>query len=135
MRSLFKQRQKVWYTSIYEEEIQDKDGNDTGEYRDVYTKPILYKFTVSSTAGDSEEMPAGVMVDYERLVTSYDRDFNPKEGEMLFIDVIPVLDENGSLELNLATGEPITKPDYVIKKVLDTQKGKVAKYGISKIEG
>lgn len=135
MRSLFKQRQKVWYTSIKEEEIQDEYGNDTGEYRYIYTKPILQKFTVSSTVGDSEEMPAGVMVDYERLVTSYSRDFSPKEGEMLFIDVIPVFDENGSLELNFATGEPVTKPDYVIKKVLDTQKGKVAKYGISKIEG
>lgn len=134
MRSFKRQKQNVWHTSIKQEEIKDDDGNYTGEWQTVYAKPILYKLTVSSTVGNSDDTPYGVTVDYSRLVTSYDKRLKPKEGDMFFIDIEPRVDENGMLELDEITNEPLTKPDYVIKEILSTQKGTVARYGIDKTE-
>ena len=133
MRSIKRQRQKVWHTSIVEEEIIDDEGNFTGEQREVYSKPTLHKFTVSSTAGDSEDTPSGITVDYSRVITSYDRKFKPKEGDMFFIDIEPQLNERGYLQLDLTKQRPLSSPDYILKKILDTKKGTVAKYGIDKL--
>lgn len=133
MRSIKRQKQKVWHTSIIEEEIKDDEGNFTGEFKEVYSKPILQKFTVSSTVGNSEDTPSGITADYSRVVTSYDRKFKPKEGDMFFIDIEPEFDEMGNLKIDLVEQKPITLPDYVLKKILDTKKGTVARYGIAKL--
>lgn len=128
MRSLSRQKQKVWHSRI--EEVQD--GINT-VFR--YQKPIMKKCTVSATAGTPEEISAGVVPTYDRYITSYDRNLGFKETDVFWIDVAPEVDDNGNLVMQEDGITPVTPPDYTLKKILDTQKGKVARYGISKIGG
>lgn len=126
MRSPVKQRQKVWFSHVTEKRI----GIDTVQ---EYGKPILKRFTVSPTSGSPDEISAGIVPDYDRYIVSYDRKFKPSEDDVLFVDVEPSLDEDGELLMAEDGCTPITPPDYRIAKLLDTQKGHVARYGISRI--
>lgn len=51
----------------------------------------------------------------------------------VFVDVEPELDETGNLVMEEDGYTPVTPPDYRLVEILDTKKGSVAKYGISKI--
>ncbi len=124
MRGLKRQKQSVYWSKITEE----VNGIDTFE---VYSKPKKLHFSVSATAGTPEEIAAGVVPDYDRYITSFNRDFNPKEGDVFWIDVVPQLDKQGNLILEDTI--PVVAPDYRLKKILDTQKGNIARYGIKKI--
>lgn len=128
MRSPSRLKQKVWFSKI-EEVIE---GIDTVQR---YGKPIMKLFTVSATAGIPEEISAGIVPIYDRYITSFDSDFKPEEGNLVFVDIEPVLDENGNLLLKDDGITPVTPPDYTLKKILTTQRGKVFRYGISKIGG
>ena len=75
-----------------------------------YGKPEMRKQTVSATSGTPEEIG-------------------------LFVDVEPKLDEEGNLVMGEDGYTLVTVPDYRLVKILDTQKGNVARYGISKVGG
>ncbi len=124
MRGLKRQKQSVYWSKVTEA----LDGIDTVP---SYSQPQSFKFSVSSTAGTPEEISAGIVPDYDRYITSFDRDFKPEEGDVFWIDTIPNLDENGNLILE--EDIPVVMPDYRLKKILDTQRGNVARYGITKI--
>lgn len=128
MRSPSRLKQKVWFSKI-EEAIE---GIDTVQ---KYSKPIMKRFTVSATAGTPEETAAGIVPTYERYITSYDREFKPEEGDLVFVDIEPKINEDGNLLLENDGYTPIAPPDYRVKKIIDTKMGKVARYGISKIGG
>ena len=125
MRSPSRLKQKVWFSKI-EEVI---DGIDTVQR---YGKPIMKRFTVSATA---EEISSGIVPTYDRYITSFDRDFKPEEGMAVWVDKIPQLNDSGNLVMAEDGITPVTPPDYTLKKILDSQKSKVARYGISKIGG
>lgn len=124
MRGLKRQKQTVYWSKVTE----TLDGIDTVP---TYQKPEIHKFSVSSTAGTPEEISAGIVPDYDRYITSFDRNFKPEEGDVFWIDVAPKLDDDGSLILS--DDIPVVMPDYRLKKILDTQRGNIARYGISKI--
>jgi hypothetical protein len=128
MRSPSRLKQKVWFSKI-EEVIE---GIDTVQR---YSKPIMKRFTVSATAGTPEEIAAGIVPTYDRYITSFDKDFNPEEGNLVFVDIEPVLDDSGNLVMSEDGITPVTPPDYMLRKIIDSQKSKVARYGISKIGG
>ena len=128
MRSPSRLKQKIWFSKI-EEAIE---GIDTVQR---YSKPIMKRFTVSATAGTPEEIAAGIVPTYDRYITSFDRDFKPEEGNLVFVDIEPVLDDSGNLVMEDDGITPTTPPDYTLKKIIDSQKSKVARYGISKIGG
>ena len=128
MRSPSRLKQKVWFSKI-EEVIE---GIDTVQ---KYSKPIMKRFTISATAGTPEEISAGIVPTYDRYITSYDRDFKPEEGMAVWVDKVPQLDDSGNLVMSEDGKTPVTPPDYVLKKILGTHKGKVFRYGISKIGG
>ena len=67
-------------------------------------------------------------------ITVFDRTFQPKEGDVLWIDVVPEISIDGALILD-DDNSPTVLPDYRLKRILDTQKGQVARYGIAKIGG
>lgn len=127
MRSLKKQCQPVWFTKITEE------SDDDGELIKIYSKPVKYSMSVSATAGTPEELAAGIVPNYDRYITSHNRDLKPAEGDMVFVDVIPQTDQDGNLVMKEDGITPVTVPDYKIEKILDTQRGTVARYGIKKI--
>lgn len=128
MRSPSSLKQKVWFSKI--EEVVE--GIDTIQ---KYSKPIMKRFSVSATAGTPEEISAGIVPTYNRYITSYDRNFKPEEGMAVWVDTVPQLDDSGSLVMAGDGITPVTPPDYTLKKILGTQKGKVFRYGISKIGG
>lgn len=121
-------KQRVWFSKITE---------DSSSIDPVitYSKPIMKRFTVSATAGTPEEISAGIVPTYDRYITSYDRNFKPEEGMAVWVDTVPQLDDSGSLVMAGDGITPVTPPDYTLKKILGTQKGKVFRYGISKIGG
>lgn len=128
MRSPSRLKQKVWFSKITE---------DSSSIDPVitYSKPIMKRFTVSATAGLPEEIAAGIVPTYDRYITSYDREFKPEEGDLVFVDIEPKIDKDGNLLLENDGYTPITPPDYRVKKIINTKMGKVARYGISKIGG
>lgn len=48
---------------------------------------------------------------------------------------LPQIDDLGDLVVSGDGITPMTPPDYTLKKIIDSQKSKVARYGISKIGG
>lgn len=126
MRSRTRTKQDIWICTVKEE----KDGIDNVK---KYSAPIKYRFSVSATSGLPLNSAAGITLSYDRYITVYDRDIKFKEGTMVFVDVIPETDAEGNLVIGNDGITPITSPDYMIKTVLDTQKGTVARYGIKKV--
>lgn len=121
-------KQNIWHARMEEKQ----DGIDTVL---SYSKPNKHRMTVSATAGTPEEMAAGIVPIYDRYITSYDRNLDFKETDVFWIDVVPKIDDDGNLVMQEDGITPVTPPDYTLKKLLVTQKGKVLRYGISKIGG
>ena len=157
MRSLRRRKQNIW---ICKASIDDSHM----EPITTYSKPEKHRVSVSDTSGTPHELAVGLVSEYSRYFISYDRDFKPKEGMVLFVDKEPILDEYGYLIINNASiyltsrsnkifttrsgkkitlikgededdGEPLTKPDYVLTHIMDTARGTIARYGIKKIAG
>lgn len=95
----------------------------------------MKRFTVSATAGTPEEISAGIVPTYDRYITSFDSDFKPEEGMTVWVDNIPQLDDSGNLVMKDDGVTPVTPPDYTLKKIIDSQKSKVARYGIKSVSG
>ena len=130
MRSPSRLKQRVWISKITE---------DSSSIDPVitYSKPIMKRFTVSATAGTPEEISAGIVPTYDRYITSYDREFCKvaEEGMAVWVDKVPQIDDLGNLVMSDDGITPVTPPDYTLKKIIDTAKGSVARYGIKKVGG
>lgn len=130
-RNSVRDRQKVWWVTI--EEIHEGIDNII-----KYGKPEMHKQTVSTTSGTPEEIAAGIVPNYDRYITHYkskSKPFNPVEGMGVFVDIEPEMDEEENLAMSEDGYTPVTPPDYRLVKILDTKKGSVARYGISKVGG
>lgn len=127
MRSLQRRKQDIWIC-----DATTTDADLQGVTR--YSKPQKHRVTVSNTSSSPSEISAGITPEYSRYFISYDRNFNPKEGQVLFVDKEPLLTYNGNLAMNI-DGVPYTKPDYVLSQVMNTGKGTIARYVIRKIAG
>ncbi len=128
MRSASRERQKVWFSR----KTEKQDGIDTIE---VYDKPVVKLLAVSVGTGFPTEIAAGIVPDYDRTVVSYDKSFQPLEGDVLWVDREPELDEEGNLKLEDDEVTPTVPPDYIIKRIEQSQKSLTVKYRIVKIGG
>ena len=129
MRSRTKDRQKIWFTTVTEKKV----GIDTiYEYNDPVIKK---KMNVSSGAGQPGQISAGLVVDYDREITSYDKTLRSviREGDAVFVDVEPQLNDDGTLTMGEDRYTPVTPPDYRISAIFSTQKGDVDVFGIKKV--
>lgn len=130
--SLNRIRQKIWFCKRTEKLVN-------GIHIPVYGKPVLKHYTVSSTSGSPDDVAAGIIPDYDRYITRdkmKDRynTFEFAEDDVLWVDREPQLDDDGNVSLT-ENGEAIVPPDYVLKKILDSQKSLIERFGISKITG
>lgn len=124
MRCLLRQTQELWFSV--------KSMGYTGiDETSVYTKPEMHKFSVSATGSTPEDYAVGIVPDYDRYITSFDRKFQPIEGMQVWVDVEPELDNDGNLVMT-NDGEPTVPPDYTLKRKVDTKMGNVARYLIKK---
>lgn len=128
MRARKKDSQYVWFASVSEE----KNGFSTFY---SYGKPSKKLMSVSSGTGMPGQISAGIVVDYDREIVNYDHDFIQMEGNAVWVDVVPQLDDSGNLSMKEDGISPVTPPDYKIKQIFRTAKGSVDVFGIKKIGG
>lgn len=130
MRSPVRDRQKVWFSTITEKKV----GIDTVQ---EYSNPIMRKLTVSAGTGAPTQISAGLVVDYDREITSYDKSLRSEveEGSVCWVDVVPEIADDGSLVMSDDGITPIVPPDYRVDKIFSTAKGKIDVFGIKKIGG
>ena len=130
MRSRGRDRQKIYFVAVTEKKV----GIDTVQ---EYGKPVMKKMAVSSGTGQPGQVSAGLVVDYDREITSYDKTLRGaiREGDAVFIDVEPQLNDDGTLTMGDDGYTPVTPPDYRISAIFSTQKGDVDVFGIKKIGG
>ena len=130
MRSRVRDRQKVWFSTITEKKV----GIDTIQ---EYSKPIVAKLTASAGTGAPSQISAGLVVDYDRELTSYNLELRGQieEGSVCWVDVIPEISEDGSLVMSDDEVTPTVPPDYRVDKIFQTARGRVDVFGIKKIGG
>lgn len=130
MRSRVRDRQKIWFSSVTEK----KDILDTIQ---VYEKPIMRKLTVSAGTGAPTQISAGLVADYDREITSYDKSLRTEvtEGSVCWVDIVPEISEDGSLVMSDDEVTPTVPPDYRVDKIFSTARGSVDVFGIKKIGG
>ena len=128
MRSRVRDRQKIWFSSVTEKKV----GIDTVQ---EYGKPIMRRMAVSSGTGQPGQVSAGLVVDYDREITSYDKTLRGvvREGDAVFVDAEPQLNDDGMLAVGDDGYTPVTPPDYRISAIFSTQKGDVDVFGIKKV--
>ena len=130
MRSRVRDRQKIYFVTVAEKKV----GIDTVQ---EYGKPIMKKMAVSSGTNMPGQVSAGLVVDYDREITSYDKSLRGviREGDAVFVDVEPQLNDDGTLTMGEDGYTPVTPPDYRISAIFKTQKGSIDVYGIKKVGG
>jgi hypothetical protein len=106
MRSLERNKQTIYY-ALYgvKSPVLDEFGNDTGETTIGYGNPVKFKIRVSPSKGETEETAFGKMLDYDRVMYTADKTFPIDENTKLFVDSIPVFNEDGT---------SASKPDYKV---------------------
>ena len=130
MRNPVRDRQKVWFSTITEKKV----GIDTIQ---EYSKPIMEKLTASAGTGAPSQISAGLVVDYDRELTSYNKNLRVQieEGSVCWVDVIPEIAYDGSLVMSDDEVTPTVPPDYRVDKIFQTARGQVDVFGIKKIGG
>lgn len=128
MRSMLRDRQAIYFSTVTEKKV----GIDTVQ---EYGKPVMKKMAVSSGTNMPGQVSAGLVVDYDREITSYDKTLRGviREGDALYVDVEPQLNEDGTLTMGEDGYTPVTPPDYRISAIFSTQKGDVDVFGIKKV--
>ena len=129
MRSMLRDRQAIYFSTVTEKKV----GIDTVQ---EYNDPVIKKkMSVSSGTGQPGQVSAGLVVDYDREITSYDKSLRGviREGDAVFIDVEPQLNDDGTLTMGEDGYTPVTPPDYRISAIFSTQKGDVDVLGIKKV--
>lgn len=126
MRGSRRQQQVVWFTYRTED-------NSHIDPVIVYSKPFKKRLTVSNTLNLPVNTTAGVFLDYDKYFTCYDMTFQLKEGALLYIDTEPQLETDGSLSVG-EDGVPVIRPDYYIRRILRTKRGRVFRCEIRRID-
>ena len=130
MRSRSRDRQAIYFSIVTEKKV----GIDTVQ---EYGKPIMRRLSVSAGTGQPGQVSAGLVVDYDREITSYDKSLRGviREGDAVFVDVEPQLNDDGTLTMGEDGYTPVTPPDYRISAIFSTQKGDVDVFGIKRVGG
>ena len=117
------QRDFYYQTFQSEREEFDEDGYLTGEENTSYSNPIKARAMISANTTDVGDMPFGKDLVYDKMISTV-QDLPIDEYSKLFIDVEPVLNEDGTTD---------TKPDYEVVKVAKGIYQRV--WAIRKIDG
>ena len=117
------QREFYYQTYVESEEEYDEDGYLTGEENNSYSNPIWAQAMISENTSEVTDTPFGRDLVYDKMISTV-QDLPIDEYSKLFIDVVPVIKEDGSTD---------TKPDYEVKKVAKGLYQKV--WAIQRIDG
>ena len=122
MRCL-ERNKRTFYYALYEktEQIKDEYGNETGQSRNIYGKPIPLKANVSAATGEAQMEQFGNMVTYDRVIISDNMNCPINEDSVLCVDREPSYNADGDLIY-----------DYVVKRVARSLN--TVSYAISKVD-
>lgn len=117
MRAMLRNKSKFYY-ALYREQIPKTDdyGNATGEYDVIHENPVEFAANISAAKGETTTRQFGESESYDKVVVM-DNDAPPiDEYTVLWVDIVPQVDEDGALTTN-EENEVITPHDYIVKKV------------------
>lgn len=120
-----KENQREFYYQTFEGETEgvDEDGYFTGEPTISYSNPVLARAMISENTSEVTDTPFGKDLVYDKMISTV-QDLPINEFSKLFVDVVPVLKEDGSTD---------TKPDYEVVRVSKGIYQRV--WAIRKVEG
>lgn len=105
MFDLYENQREFYYQTYHEsEDMVDDEGYLTGESGSSYSNPIKARAMISENMSDAVEMPFGKDLVYDKMISTV-QDLPIDEYSRLFVDVVPVLNEDGSTD---------TEPDYTV---------------------
>ena len=109
--------QVPFYYQTYDGTVDevDEDGNLTGESIPKYSNPVRVLARVSPNSGNAEDSPFGKDIVYDKTISTVQK-LPIDEYSKLFIDVVPALNEDGSVSVepsSLRAGTIDTEPDYI----------------------
>nr|DAJ41235.1 MAG TPA: hypothetical protein [Caudoviricetes sp.] len=97
-----------WYANYQGKEEILKNGKRTGQYKVLYSNPVNISENLSAARGSLDNELFGIQTDYDRTITSCNRDFDISESSVLWIEKTPEVASDGSTD---------TPWDYVVVKV------------------
>lgn len=114
MRTLKRNKQRMWYSlPLGKEPIVDEDGNETGEYENIYTDKVGFKAYVGSQLTDALSRAWGSDVSNNYAVMVISKTEKDDNGELLNFP-------NGTLIWRSKT-LPDGGADYIIDGVMDEE--------------
>ena len=118
-----KRNGRCFYFAVFKEKVpvKDEDGNDTGEYRVVYDRPVKMHANISAATGEAQIQQFGNAADYDRVIITDKMCCPIDEHSVLCIDRLPEYDEDGNLIY-----------DYIVKKVARSLN--TISYAVSKVK-
>ena len=117
------QREFYYQTYLGEVDEVDDDGYLTGDNNLSYSNTIKASAMISENTSDAVNYPFGKDLLYDKLISTV-QDLPIDEYSKLFVDVVPVIKEDGSTD---------TEPDY---EVIRVSKGIYQRvWAIRKVEG
>lgn len=112
-------RNKVtFFYALYEERtpVEDEYGNVTGEYEVQHGNPTEFHANISAAKGETQTRQFGENESYDKVVVM-DNEAPPiDEYSVLWVDTVPLLNEDGSLVKD-EEGNVVTPHDYIVKKI------------------
>lgn len=108
MRSLRRNERRFWYANYTGNEKILSDGKRTGQYKVKYGNPIEARANVSAARGSLDDEHFGINADYDRTITTCDKNLDMDESSVLWIEKAPEI---------AAGGSTATPWDYVVVKV------------------
>lgn len=133
MRIRHRDKQKVYVVSVTE----SQSGIDTVL---TYSKPKAYKVNVSAITRNAWQNRDvlwhgnGLEERYSRYILSFKK-LPWNEGDQIFVDVNPILDENGNLAYKADGVTPLSLPEYVITQCVYTAKDHVFRWILKEYRG
>ena len=117
MRCANRNKQVFWY-ALFDEVKKETDdyGNQIGSYT-AYGKPVKTSGNISAAKGEVVTRQFGDDDLYDRVIVLEDRDTPIDENTVAWIDVTPVLNDDGTLATDANTGNYVTPYNYIVRKV------------------
>ena len=116
MRGANRNKQTFWYALYMGKGPKiDKDGYETG-WELTYGNPVQTSGNISPAKGEVISRQFGDDDLYDRIVGPLPVNTPIDEYTILWIDVTPELNADGSLKLDEATGNEITPHNYIVKR-------------------
>lgn len=108
---------RTLFYSLYLTKIPviDEYGNESGETEAIYSDPIELQANISGSRGETQSNLFGESLIYDKTILVDKGACLIDEYSRLWIDTLPLLDENGKLAVD-ADGKIITPHDYIVKK-------------------